>query len=71
MDYLRKALPGSEALRKAEGLLEQLQAQAGMDDTDGTAIFFLFIYLFKLCMTHNFKIPSSCWAFKQPLSPCL
>uniref|UniRef100_A0A669F828 Ral guanine nucleotide dissociation stimulator-like 1 n=1 Tax=Oreochromis niloticus TaxID=8128 RepID=A0A669F828_ORENI len=32
MDYLRKALPGSEALRKAEGLLEQLQAQAGMDD---------------------------------------
>uniref|UniRef100_A0A3Q4GS00 Ral guanine nucleotide dissociation stimulator-like 1 n=1 Tax=Neolamprologus brichardi TaxID=32507 RepID=A0A3Q4GS00_NEOBR len=34
MDYLRKALPGSEALRKAEGLLEQLQAQAGMDDTD-------------------------------------
>ncbi|XP_026014966.1 ral guanine nucleotide dissociation stimulator-like 1 isoform X1 [Maylandia zebra] len=34
MDYLRKVLPGSEALRKAEGLLEQLQAQAGMDDTD-------------------------------------
>lgn len=34
MDYLRKALPGSEALRKAEGLLEQLQAQAGMDDAD-------------------------------------
>uniref|UniRef100_A0AAX7UA51 Ral guanine nucleotide dissociation stimulator-like 1 n=1 Tax=Astatotilapia calliptera TaxID=8154 RepID=A0AAX7UA51_ASTCA len=28
MDYLRKVLPGSEALRKAEGLLEQLQAQA-------------------------------------------
>uniref|UniRef100_A0AAQ5ZGX8 Ral guanine nucleotide dissociation stimulator-like 1 n=1 Tax=Amphiprion ocellaris TaxID=80972 RepID=A0AAQ5ZGX8_AMPOC len=25
MDYLRKALPGSEALRRAEGLLEQLQ----------------------------------------------
>ncbi|XP_056234643.1 ral guanine nucleotide dissociation stimulator-like 1 isoform X1 [Seriola aureovittata] len=34
MDYLRKALPGSEALRRAEGLLEQLQSQAGMDDTD-------------------------------------
>lgn len=35
MDYLRKALPGSEALRRAEGLLEQLQSQASMDDTDG------------------------------------
>lgn len=35
MDYLRRALPGSEALRRAEGLLEQLQSQAGMDDTDG------------------------------------
>uniref|UniRef100_A0AAX7VL59 Ral guanine nucleotide dissociation stimulator-like 1 n=1 Tax=Astatotilapia calliptera TaxID=8154 RepID=A0AAX7VL59_ASTCA len=34
MDYLRKVLPGSEALRKAEGLLEQLQAQA--DDADVT-----------------------------------
>ncbi|XP_047192773.1 ral guanine nucleotide dissociation stimulator-like 1 isoform X1 [Scophthalmus maximus] len=34
MDYLRKALPGSEALRRAEGLLEQLQSQASMDDTD-------------------------------------
>eukprot|EP00064_Thunnus_orientalis_P010974 superscaffoldBa00001538_g11004 len=34
MDYLRRALPGSEALRRAEGLLEQLQTQAGMDDTD-------------------------------------
>uniref|UniRef100_A0A674MP98 Ral guanine nucleotide dissociation stimulator-like 1 n=1 Tax=Takifugu rubripes TaxID=31033 RepID=A0A674MP98_TAKRU len=28
MDYLRQALPGSEALRRAEGLLEQLQTQA-------------------------------------------
>ncbi|XP_022060706.2 ral guanine nucleotide dissociation stimulator-like 1 isoform X1 [Acanthochromis polyacanthus] len=34
MDYLRKALPGSEALRRAEGLLEQLQGQASMDDTE-------------------------------------
>ncbi|KAA8590023.1 hypothetical protein FQN60_013388 [Etheostoma spectabile] len=34
MDYLRKALPGSEALRRAEGLLEQLQSQASMEDTD-------------------------------------
>uniref|UniRef100_A0A4W6FU78 Ral guanine nucleotide dissociation stimulator-like 1 n=1 Tax=Lates calcarifer TaxID=8187 RepID=A0A4W6FU78_LATCA len=34
MDYLRKALPGSEALRRAEGLLEQLQSQANMDETD-------------------------------------
>nr|XP_019936868.1 PREDICTED: ral guanine nucleotide dissociation stimulator-like 1 isoform X1 [Paralichthys olivaceus] len=34
MDYLHKALPGSEALRRAEGLLEQLQSQAAMDDTD-------------------------------------
>ncbi|XP_071343671.1 ral guanine nucleotide dissociation stimulator-like 1 isoform X1 [Trachinotus anak] len=34
MDYLRKALPGSEALRRAEGLLEQLQSQASMDDSD-------------------------------------
>lgn len=35
MDYLRRALPGSEALRRAEGLLEQLQTQASLDDTDG------------------------------------
>ncbi|XP_035509119.1 ral guanine nucleotide dissociation stimulator-like 1 isoform X1 [Morone saxatilis] len=34
MDYLRRALPGSEALRRAEGLLEQLQSQANMDETD-------------------------------------
>ncbi|KAM9384180.1 ral guanine nucleotide dissociation stimulator-like 1 isoform 2-T2 [Pholidichthys leucotaenia] len=34
MDYLRKALPGSETLRRAEGLLEQLQSQASMDDID-------------------------------------
>ncbi|KAM4574884.1 ral guanine nucleotide dissociation stimulator-like 1 isoform 1-T1 [Fundulus diaphanus] len=34
MDYLRKALPGSEALRRAEGLLEQLRGQASMDETD-------------------------------------
>ncbi|MED6252259.1 Ral guanine nucleotide dissociation stimulator-like 1 [Ataeniobius toweri] len=34
MDYLRKALPGSEALRRAEGLLEQLHGQANMDETD-------------------------------------
>lgn len=34
MDYLHKVLPGSEALRRAEGLLEQLQAQASMDDID-------------------------------------
>ncbi|XP_037530692.1 ral guanine nucleotide dissociation stimulator-like 1 [Nematolebias whitei] len=33
MDYLRKALPGSEVLRRAESLLEQLQGQAGMDET--------------------------------------
>uniref|UniRef100_A0AAQ5YK11 Ral guanine nucleotide dissociation stimulator-like 1 n=1 Tax=Amphiprion ocellaris TaxID=80972 RepID=A0AAQ5YK11_AMPOC len=39
MDYLRKALPGSEALRRAEGLLEQLQGQASVDDTDGTFVF--------------------------------
>lgn len=35
MDYLRRALPGSEALRRAEGLLEQLQTQASLDDPDG------------------------------------
>ncbi|XP_061680132.1 ral guanine nucleotide dissociation stimulator-like 1 isoform X2 [Syngnathoides biaculeatus] len=34
MDYLRRALPGSEALRRAEGLLEQLQGQAGVDEPD-------------------------------------
>ncbi|XP_069006376.1 ral guanine nucleotide dissociation stimulator-like 1 [Embiotoca jacksoni] len=34
MEYLRKALPGSEAIRRAECLLEQLQGQASMDDTD-------------------------------------
>lgn len=35
LDYLGKALPGSETLRRAEGLLEQLQAQAGTDETEG------------------------------------
>uniref|UniRef100_A0A3Q0S2U9 Ral guanine nucleotide dissociation stimulator-like 1 n=1 Tax=Amphilophus citrinellus TaxID=61819 RepID=A0A3Q0S2U9_AMPCI len=34
MDYLHKVLPGSEALRRAEGLLEHLQAQASMDDIE-------------------------------------
>ncbi|KAK5870124.1 hypothetical protein PBY51_024784 [Eleginops maclovinus] len=34
MDYLRRTLPGSEALRRAEGLLEQLQSQASTDDAD-------------------------------------
>lgn len=34
-DYLRRALPGSEALRRAEGLLEQLQTRANSDDPDG------------------------------------
>ncbi|XP_061153031.1 ral guanine nucleotide dissociation stimulator-like 1 isoform X1 [Syngnathus typhle] len=34
MDYLRGALPGSEALRRAEGLLEQLQGQASLDEPD-------------------------------------
>uniref|UniRef100_A0A7N6BAX8 Ral guanine nucleotide dissociation stimulator-like 1 n=1 Tax=Anabas testudineus TaxID=64144 RepID=A0A7N6BAX8_ANATE len=34
MEYLRRALPGSEVLRRAQGLLEQLQSQASMDDTD-------------------------------------
>ncbi|KAK2907758.1 ral guanine nucleotide dissociation stimulator-like 1 isoform X3 [Channa argus] len=34
MDYLRRALPGSEALKRAEGLLEQLQSQTSVDDTD-------------------------------------
>ncbi|KAM4548292.1 LOW QUALITY PROTEIN: ral guanine nucleotide dissociation stimulator-like 1 [Odontesthes bonariensis] len=33
MDY-PQALPGSEALRRAEGLLEQLQGQASTDETD-------------------------------------
>lgn len=35
IDYLHRALPGSEVLRRAEGLLEQLQSQSSMDDTDG------------------------------------
>lgn len=39
MGYLRRALPGSEALRRAEGLLEQLQTQAGLDDVDGWSLF--------------------------------
>ncbi|KAF3691027.1 Ral guanine nucleotide dissociation stimulator-like 1 [Channa argus] len=34
MDYLRRALPSSEALKRAEGLLEQLQSQTSVDDTD-------------------------------------
>lgn len=43
MDYLRKALPGSEVLRRAESLLEQLQGQAGMDETDGNVHYVLCI----------------------------
>lgn len=39
MDYLRRALPGSEALRRAEGLLELLQAQASVDDSEGKSLF--------------------------------
>ncbi|XP_029004247.1 ral guanine nucleotide dissociation stimulator-like 1 isoform X2 [Betta splendens] len=34
MLYLREALPGSEVLRRAEALLEQLRSQAGADDAD-------------------------------------
>lgn len=37
LDYLGKALPGSETLRRAERLLEQLQAQAGTDETEGNS----------------------------------
>lgn len=36
LDYLGRALPGSESLRRAEALLEQLQAQAGTDETEGS-----------------------------------
>ncbi|KAF6726423.1 Ral guanine nucleotide dissociation stimulator-like 1 [Oryzias melastigma] len=35
MGYLRRAQPGSETLRRAESLLEQLQNQAGQDEADG------------------------------------
>uniref|UniRef100_A0A3Q2Z8H9 Ral guanine nucleotide dissociation stimulator-like 1 n=1 Tax=Hippocampus comes TaxID=109280 RepID=A0A3Q2Z8H9_HIPCM len=34
MEYLRGALPGSEALRRAEGLLEQLRVRASVDEPD-------------------------------------
>uniref|UniRef100_A0A3B3TMD4 N-terminal Ras-GEF domain-containing protein n=1 Tax=Poecilia latipinna TaxID=48699 RepID=A0A3B3TMD4_9TELE len=44
MEYLRKALPGSEALRRAEGLLEQLQGQANMDETDGIETYLFWIF---------------------------
>uniref|UniRef100_A0A3P9HW89 Ral guanine nucleotide dissociation stimulator-like 1 n=1 Tax=Oryzias latipes TaxID=8090 RepID=A0A3P9HW89_ORYLA len=33
--YLQRALPGSETLRRAESLLEQLQSQARLEETDG------------------------------------
>ncbi|XP_061634532.1 ral guanine nucleotide dissociation stimulator-like 1 isoform X2 [Phyllopteryx taeniolatus] len=33
-DYLRRGLPGSEASRRAEGLLEQLRVRAGADEPD-------------------------------------
>uniref|UniRef100_A0A8C5B8C9 Ral guanine nucleotide dissociation stimulator-like 1 n=1 Tax=Gadus morhua TaxID=8049 RepID=A0A8C5B8C9_GADMO len=33
--YLRRTLPGSEPLRRAQGLLEQLQRQATADEADG------------------------------------
>ena len=46
MNYLRMALPGSEALRRAEGLLEQLQGQASMDETDGIEFLNPFSFLF-------------------------
>uniref|UniRef100_A0A8C7X288 Ral guanine nucleotide dissociation stimulator-like 1 n=1 Tax=Oryzias sinensis TaxID=183150 RepID=A0A8C7X288_9TELE len=35
MGYLQRALPGSETLRRAESLLEQLQSQARLEETDG------------------------------------
>lgn len=47
MDYLRRALPGSEALRRAEGLLEQLQTQASLDHTDGQSTFFFFFVVLR------------------------
>uniref|UniRef100_A0A8C5DGE9 Ral guanine nucleotide dissociation stimulator-like 1 n=1 Tax=Gouania willdenowi TaxID=441366 RepID=A0A8C5DGE9_GOUWI len=34
MEYLRTVLPGSESVRRAESLLEQLQGQTSMDDVD-------------------------------------
>ncbi|XP_034386091.1 ral guanine nucleotide dissociation stimulator-like 1 isoform X1 [Cyclopterus lumpus] len=34
MDYLSRTLPGSEALRRAQGLLEQLRSQASVDESD-------------------------------------
>lgn len=34
MQYLRKVQPGSETLKRAESLLEQLQSQANIDDPD-------------------------------------
>uniref|UniRef100_A0A673CK91 Ral guanine nucleotide dissociation stimulator-like 1 n=1 Tax=Sphaeramia orbicularis TaxID=375764 RepID=A0A673CK91_9TELE len=37
MDYLHKTLPGSETLKRAEGLLEQLQTQTNIDDADGSS----------------------------------
>uniref|UniRef100_A0AAY4D4Q4 Ral guanine nucleotide dissociation stimulator-like 1 n=1 Tax=Denticeps clupeoides TaxID=299321 RepID=A0AAY4D4Q4_9TELE len=36
LDFLQRALPGSEPLRRAQSLLEQLQSQAGLDsEVDG------------------------------------
>ena len=57
MDYLRKALPGSEALRRAEGLLEQLQSQASMDDADGNqqTVFSKFFFFYTvLCSPQHY-----------------
>lgn len=54
IDYLHRALPGSEVLRRAEGLLEQLQSQSSVEDTDGNKPI-----IFKLKKKKFFNVLSS------------
>lgn len=74
MDYLRKALPGSEALRRAEVLLEQLHSQASMDETDGITFshflqIFLMLYSFNFILSLIISFFFSCFPRKQFFLP--
>ncbi len=67
MDYLRRALPGSEALRRAEGLLEHLQTQASMDEPDGNASNIQFFVLFIIINLLTFSLNQTIIRFCNPV----
>nr|XP_029542083.1 ral guanine nucleotide dissociation stimulator-like 1 [Oncorhynchus nerka] len=57
MAYLQRALPGSEPMRKAQSLLEQLKAEASLDvDSEGFSSGFDSIRSFGLCEDEEVEI---------------